>query len=440
VALRTVKREDLDEFGGLKDLRLDGEGFFRVREYMGRFYLVDPDGNAWIARGVNYVRFNADLSITGSIPYRDAVVARYGGRERWREEVKKRLVEWGFNMLGAWSDPDIGLPYTINLHITPRYYLEKGGSLARRALKLARDPDVLWQPFQTFPDVFDPDFERAAVKAAREQAVPGDKLLVGYFVDNEVDFNVDVIFNEFMGMHREEPGKEALIKYISEFFGSVAEINRRLGTSLRSFDDLLEYTPREFSFIEARAGAEGRRVLRDLKRGFARLAARRYAEVCVKAVRSADQNHLILGGRFASTNAKAVIGSFRGFDVISNNYYGEDPPVAYFEYVYREVGRPIMLSEFSFRAEDTGHQNSRGAGIIVEGQRDRALYIRSWIPPLLEKRFFVGYIWWEYMDQPFEGRRPDAEDSNYGLVSLGDEPYEEVVRAFREVNSLFPLP
>jgi hypothetical protein len=43
------------------------------------------------------------------------------------------------------------------------------------------------------------------------------------------------------------------------------------------------------------------------------------------------------------------------------------------------------------------------------------------------------------MDEPFESRRPDAEDFNFGLVNLYDEPYAEVIEAIKEVNSLFPI-
>lgn len=71
---------------------------------------------------------------------------------------------------------------------------------------------------------------------------------------------------------------------------------------------------------------------------------------------------------------------------------------------------------------------------------ERGNYIKSWVTHLLELPGFLGYIWWEYMDEPREGRRPDAEDSNYGLVNLNDEPYSEVVEAFKYVNSLFPKP
>lgn len=129
---------------------------------------------------------------------------------------------------------------------------------------------------------------------------------------------------------------------------------------------------------------------------------------------------------------------FRYYDALSINYYGEDPPVGYFNYVHLKTGKPILLSEFSFRARDTGHPNTRGAGVILNTQAERARYVEYWIPTLLEQGYFIGYLWWEYMDEPFDGRRPDAEDGNYGLVNLSDEPYVELINVFKGVNSLFP--
>jgi hypothetical protein len=154
-----------------------------------------------------------------------------------------------------------------------------------------------------------------------------------------------------------------------------------LGTSFRGFEDILDYTARESSAIDTRNGPEGRKVVARLDRGFAREVARKYAEICVRAIKSADPNYLILGGRFAGLNAGPVMRSFNIFDVISNNYYGEDPHIACFGNVFKEAGRPIMLSEFSFRREDMGQPNTMGAYIVVEGQSYRALYIRSWLIP-----------------------------------------------------------
>lgn len=427
--LLRISPEDLDDFGGYKGLNFGSSSSFRIVRDGGRFYMADPDGNAFLVRGVNYVRFNGDLSVTGGSPYTEGVKAKYGSVEQWRKEVRRRLREWGFNTLGAWSDPELGLPYTLNLHITPNYYWSKGGVLARRRLRLAREPDVLWQPFRTFPDVYDQEFARVAREVARREGRRGDPNLVGYFTDNEVDFNVDVIFYEFADMTPQEPGKRALIDFLGKQF-EVRDFNAKFGTKLTSLEDLLDYTASEFQVLETRNS------LREVKVGFALQVAKRYAEVCVGAVREADPGHLVLGARFAGENARDVLASFSPFDVISNNYYGENPPLAYFSKVNRLTGRPTLLSEFSFRGP--GMPNTRGAGIVVGSQGERGEYVKSWITHMLELDHFLGYLWWEYMDEPREGRRPDAEDSNYGLVDLEDVPYAQVVEAFMEVNYLFP--
>ena len=219
-------------------------------------------------------------------------------------------------------------------------------------LVLARNPDVLWQPFGTFPDVFDPEFARVAEEVAKTNAASNDPFLVGYFCDNEVDFSPNVIFSEFADIKPEEPGKVNMINFLSHFFGDVEEFNSRLGTRFKSFDELLDYTSREFQVLETNAPVRG--ALSEFKVAFASHVAARYAQVCMEAVRRADPNHLVLGARFAGENARDVISSFRAFDVISNNYYGENPPVGYFSRVIRLTGRPVLLSEFSFRGRDSG--------------------------------------------------------------------------------------
>ena len=45
----------------------------------------------------------------------------------------------------------------------------------------------------------------------------------------------------------------------------------------------------------------------------------------------------------------------------------------------------------------------------------------------------VGYHWFEWVDEPKEGRF-DGEDSNYGLVDITDKPYQDLVETVRAAN------
>lgn len=47
--------------------------------------------------------------------------------------------------------------------------------------------------------------------------------------------------------------------------------------------------------------------------------------------------------------------------------------------------------------------------------------------------FAVGYHWFEHADQPAEGRS-DGENSNYGLVTIKDEPWKVLVDKMTGVN------
>ena len=46
----------------------------------------------------------------------------------------------------------------------------------------------------------------------------------------------------------------------------------------------------------------------------------------------------------------------------------------------------------------------------------------------------LGYHWFKWSDEPKEGRF-DGEDSNYGLVNEGDEPYTDFVNAIAAANA-----
>ena len=86
-------------------------GFFSVKEESGRWWLIDPEGNPFISKGVCHVTFQGDaIQRTGRSPYQEAVTAKYGEVARWRYPTAARLLDWGFNSLGAWSDSELRLP------------------------------------------------------------------------------------------------------------------------------------------------------------------------------------------------------------------------------------------------------------------------------------------------------------------------------------------
>lgn len=53
---------------------------------------------------------------------------------------------------------------------------------------------------------------------------------------------------------------------------------------------------------------------------------------------------------------------------------------------------------------------------------------------LLDLPFMVGFHWFEHADEPKEGRF-DGENSNYGLVTIEDQPWEVLTRRMTQVNA-----
>ncbi|MHC4700125.1 MAG: hypothetical protein ACYTFQ_06075, partial [Planctomycetota bacterium] len=73
-----------DPYGGIKSVRSEASGFFRVDKLGGRWWFITPAGHGFISAGVNHVDYKGDYS-------KDFV--RF---------VVSNLKDWGFNTIG-WS-------------------------------------------------------------------------------------------------------------------------------------------------------------------------------------------------------------------------------------------------------------------------------------------------------------------------------------------------
>ena len=138
------------------------------------------------------------------------------------------------------------------------------------------------------------------------------------------------------------------------------------------------------------------------------------------------------GCRFAYVPPAPVVAAAAKYvDVISFNCYDFDPRPAIQR--YSVFGKPLIIGEFSFRGADSGLPNTKGAGPIVKTQAERAAAFEKYVTLGLGTTALVGYHWFEHADEPKEGRF-DGENSNYGVVNIRDEPYEELTRAMTRVN------
>jgi hypothetical protein len=429
--------QPLDAYGGALALPLaNSTGYFAVTHANGRWWFVTPEGHAFVSMGVNNVGPVGDTDReTGRDPYGDTVAASYASEAAWSDAAVERLQSWTFNTIGAWSRHDL---FAGRLPQAP--ILGFGGSGWR---------------IGAGPDCFDPAWEQSVQQSARDQigGRAGDPYILGWFLDNELRWGPDWrgsddLFDVFLALPASAPGKLALINFVSaRFGGDIGGFNQAFGTSLPSFDAL--------SSLSALATTTGDAAT--VRAEFAGVVATRYFAVTSAAVRAADPNHLVLGCRFVSWVTPPTVVDAAGpyLDVVSVNHYEIDaagvsivkntpslagalPTDGWLAEFAHHSGRPLLISEFGARAVDSGLPNDYPPYFfqkIWDTQGQRADALERYGRALAEQPYLVGIHWFEWFDEP-PGGRFDGEDSNWGLVSSADVPYDLVVERARRVGPL----
>lgn len=385
-------------------------GYFRVEQKSGVWWFVSPSGRLTISAGVDNVSYRGDvIHGTPVHPYFEHVSKLYSTENDWAHTELNRLRSWGFNNLGAWTDPflwNYRMPYTVILDLAAR-----SGANWLKGIPV---------------DVYSPRFEATARKIAEKECAPRahDPYLLGYFSDNELRWGPDWrgkqnMLAMYLNLPSNSPGRQHAIDFLKmRYSDHIQQLNQAWGVHATSFDDVpSEATTKAFQADNA---------------VFLGMVARRYFQVCARSIHKADPNHLYLGAKFAGMPPDPVLRASHAADVVSVDIYNFDPrPIV--EHIYKLSHRPVLVAEFAFRAENSGLPNTRGAGPNVPDQAARArAYTKfvTWLESLPEA---VGYQWFEWCDEPRQGRF-DGENSNYGLVNIKDQPYSQFVADAKAAN------
>lgn len=409
-------------------------GFFYVVRDCGRWWFVTPHGQRFYSTGVNTVSVAGDHApATDSHPYGDTVASKYESQSAWAEATATRLQEWGWNTVGAWSSHQllgVHMPYTAILNLSQSD----------------------WQA-GTFVDYFAPEWTEG-VKALVAKHVPplaDDPNLIGWFIDNEMHWGPDwrsrdELFYDYLRLGPDEPGKQALISLLNPRYAGVRGFNNAWGTDFATWDELAEARELPTSDLSEQAILD--------KTAFLKSVAHRFFSTTTDAIREADPNHLVLGVRFVSLLTPRDVAEVAGryLDVVSVNDYefASDPSAVFDPETYRYLSgktdvalqefydateRPLLITEFGFRAADSGLPNSWPPIYpTLETQTQRADRLEAYAERAFAARHIVGYHWFEFADQPTTGRF-DGEDNNWGLVNINDEPYAEVTARSAIVNA-----
>ncbi len=391
-------RDGLDRFGGYTGIKGTETGFFHVEEIDGRWWMITPEGNAFFVLAICSAPEHAD----------------------------HRLRAWGFNTSRSRRPPaDVtgeGMPYMVRC------------TLMRRAPALPLPTQAGFPPWLRFYDVFDPEWPEICDAYARQILEPlaGDPYFIGYFIENEP--LLDGWYEGALLTDLDAPFRKAFVEVARDYYaqrpGELADDWSQYGVT--DVDDLLGIQGVAPDVPELALAWEGA------------VAEKAFSTAAEAARRHAPQ-HLNLGVRLmnAPPPSPPILQAMAKYcDVISMNLYSMQPDrlltpmFTIFPYVQSITQKPVLISEFSYRGDDTPLPNTIGAPPSVPTQLDRGIGYMSYIAAVASMPYFVGATWFTYEDDAREGAwdRYD-EDCNFGVVDRHDRPYAALTEAMRLTNS-----
>lgn len=387
--------QSLDRFGGLPSKLSTPSGFFQTRKIDGRWWLVTPEGGLFISRGVNSV---SQINTKGG---RAELKKRFGSPEEWSAQTLGLLRDKNFNTTGAWSDtsalknPGLPMAQTILWSFMSSYGKKRGGT--------RQDAGHTGYP-NDCPFIFDPEFKTFCESyAQRIDACQNDPWIIGHFSDNEMPWSRKMLEN-YLALPAGDPGHLAAAGWLRD---------RGVGDSGISDAD---------------------------RSAFLEFAIDRYLEITGAAIRKHAPHHLFLGPRLHETvfDSPEVFSAFgRHVDVVCVNYYRAWTPSAKaLEMWHARSGKPLMITEFYAKAEDSGLANKGGAGWLVKTQKDRGAFYQNFTLGLLESKVCVGWSWHRYADNDPDDKTvdPSNRDSNKGVVSNRYAPFTELLDSMKSLN------
>jgi hypothetical protein len=434
-----------DRYGGWTKRTFEKTGWFRTHHDGRRWWLVDPDGHAFLSTGIDCVRpgeeARVDLfpEICDFIPTEDGKYAEsitydkgqkfvnYGilnlieafGEDHWFEAwskiVKMYLYQWNVNTIADWSSLKFirwaNMPYVIQLDST----CEQDFPKTEKTI------------FRDFPDVFSEEYEqKSETYAAALHEFKDDPYLIGYFMRNEPNWSFlagEVNIAELMLANGDRlASKQVFIQRMRQKYGSVVRFNKTWNLALNAFDELNKPI--------LNAASLSTEAKEDLKAFTAELIER-FVAVPAMACRKVDPNHLNLGMRYPFIQDPVVLSGHQHMDVFSINSYQMDA-TEQVNFCGEVVQKPIVIGEFQFGAMDKGHTAS---GIrAVENQRERGVAYRYYMERACDTTYAIGAHYFILNDQSPIGRF-DGENYQIGMLDVCMQEYAEMTEQVASCNS-----
>lgn len=410
-------------WGGWKERKIDGTGFFKVHNDGKRWWLADPDGYLFWSTGLDcvYPGITAncgglDAALTqrpedqngNSVDYLRANLIRVFGKEKWQDDWSKITLslmrDFGFNTVANWSSWDVARkarfpyvrPLSTRLDSTPKIY---------------RD----------FPDVYHSNFKRDAQRYAEQlKETLDDPAMIGYFLMNEPTWGFSsespaegMLFNAPSCETRKE-----LSRFLHRRYGNSTALSKTWGIPVT-----LEGIAR--GAWTTRLTDAARKDLFDFSEIMVEVFFNTLSDECKKA----DPNHLNLGIRYQGVPPQWTVKGMKNFDVFSMNCYRPRVPRDTCEEIVNRLNMPVVIGEFHFGALDAGLPSPSLQQ--VRTQTDRGKAYRVYVEDAAANPYCIGVHYFTLYDQSAIGRF-DGENYNLGFIDVCNRPYEALSNVARE--------
>ena len=390
---------ELSAYGGLLSKKLKATGFFHVTRQRGRWWMVDPEGHPLIRMSLNSVYRRTKGGDAGTqLPEIPERFTQNSGKQ-WVTQTTELLHELGFNGLGRWSEYKTFIenqqpyPYTTGVSMMSSF----GGKLKVTFAKYGHrgyEDNII--------PVFHPDFPAHCDEIAQNIAKKhgDDPWLIGHYTDNEMPVPRDLLERTL-----KVDGKDP--RYKQNYIQARRFLRSRHGRR-GTIDDITEKDNLDFL-------------------GY---VFKTYYKITSDAMRRHNPNHMVLGSRLHGAGTKIpqiTAAAAAHLDVVSYNLYGvwhlPDERRKMWETAGRR--RPFVVSEFCIKGDDSGMDNTDGAGWIVATQRERGLWYQNFTINLLRSKSCIGWDYFKYRDDI---------DVNKGVVDLDYQPHPDFADAMKQLH------
>ncbi|MEM9480710.1 MAG: hypothetical protein AAGA58_13735 [Verrucomicrobiota bacterium] len=430
---------EFDSYRGLKSVKSEATGFFRLENIGERSVFITPEGHGYLALGINHI------SSIGFPNFKDEPFTTQYGRDWnrfWNEHLGPQLANWNVTSFGYGGPTDLQdkLPFFATIGIAP---IEKHRS----------HPDTSAKGFFRFPDVFDPAWQEKTTKSIRHLASQhkDDPFLIGYLWTDTPTWSLletralrgtDWV-TEIRRLPADAPGRKAYADFLLERYANrLADLNQFYGLNLASLDEL--------ATADLQAVAIGRHRVQEDDEAFLPKIAETYYKTAGEALREAAPNHLNFGDRYLAGDAPAgVLLAAKPYidavavqpgDIYSRLY----PPSTKFpedaiEHLYQVTGKPVLICDHAISFPTPDHPRT-----IFEQKPSKEEAIRAtqdFLQASFSKPYILGYLRCQYVDRPAGFGRGLRQ----GLVKTDGTTREKLVEVYRDefrnaLESLSQLP